>query len=208
MEQEIYDLIQTGDEVQDILNKSEQLPSIEQLTQELNGKADVTDLEEEAADRAAGDAAVGNDLTAGTLVPKLSENLENWNDRDDLAVESSFDDVVRTTAGDESINSELGAQIVSLKAVTDFSASALKATGFNLLRNAVTVSGGGYYFLVPKLTFGNLQNIGSFCNISVGMFQGLFDVALFKLSTGISQTDQSHIIIHCYICGKRSLRRR
>ena len=154
MEQEIYDLIQTGDEVQAILNKSEQLPSIEQLTQELNGKADVTDLEEEAADRAAGDAAVRNDLTAGTLVPKLSENLENWNDRDDLAVESSFDDVVRTTAGDESINSELGAQIVSLKAVTDFSASALKATGFNLLRNAVTVSGGGYYFLVPKLTFG------------------------------------------------------
>ena len=79
MEQEIYDLIQTGDEVQAILNKSEQLPSIEQLTQELNEKADVTDLEEEAADRAAGDAAVRNDLTAGTLVPKLSENLENWN---------------------------------------------------------------------------------------------------------------------------------
>lgn len=99
------------------------------------------------------DAAVVNGLKEGSIVPKLSFNLGNWEDRDALSVEDKWTDKVRTTAGDQSINSAAGAKLVSITPLTDFYAESLKVTGFNLLRNAVAV-GSGYYFLVPKLAFG------------------------------------------------------
>ena len=83
-----------------------------------------------------------------------AKNITSWDERDALAVESSFGTLVRTTAGDESIDSEGGARIVSLVATSDFGAAALRETGFNLLRNAPAV-GAGYYMLLPKMEFGS-----------------------------------------------------
>ena len=95
------------------------------------------------------------DLENGTIVPKLATNLESWEGREDLTVNTTFSEPVRTTAGDASIVSSKGGKIVSIVPRSDFYASALKATGFNLLRNAVQIEGTTkYYFLVPKLIFG------------------------------------------------------
>lgn len=97
---------------------------------------------------------IKNALEAGEITPAMAENLKNWSERTDLAIEDTFTDRVRTTAGDQSINSDAGARLVRIKPVTDFGATALITTGFNQLRNAVAV-GSGYYFLVPKLEFGS-----------------------------------------------------
>lgn len=91
-------------------------------------------------------------LSGGSIVPLLAQTLETWAERQ-ASVDSIFTDIVRTSAGDESIDSSKSARLISLKAKMDFAATALKATGFNLLHGA-TVVGAGYYFLVPKLTFG------------------------------------------------------
>ena len=98
-------------------------------------------------------AAVTAALEAGDITPAVAANLQNWSERDDLAIEDTFADLVRTAAGDQSINSDAGAQLVSIVPVTDFSATALVTTGFNLLRQATAV-GSGWYFLVPALPFG------------------------------------------------------
>ena len=94
-----------------------------------------------------------DELENGTIVPKKAENLENWEDRDELSVEDKWTTQVRTTAGDQSINSKAGAKLISITPLTDFYAASLKATGFNLLRNATAV-GSGYYFMVPAMSFG------------------------------------------------------
>ena len=98
-------------------------------------------------------AAITEALESGTLVPAKAANIESWDERDALAVQSSFDTLVRTTAGDESIDSDGGARLVSLVAKSDFSAAALRETGFNLLRDAPAV-GAGYYMLLPKMEYG------------------------------------------------------
>lgn len=157
MEQEIYDLTQTGDEVQAILNKGQGLPTNEQLNAAFALKADksTTYTKTEA------DAAIATKvnelqtkLEGGNVVPKMAQNLENWEDRDELSVEDDWTGVVRTTAGDQSINSAAGGKLSNIVALSDFFAQSLKATGFNLLRNAVAV-GDGFYILVPKLPFGS-----------------------------------------------------
>lgn len=97
-----------------------------------------------------------DDIVNGTTtVPhaELAENLASWEEQDNLSVEDTFSDVVRTTAGDVSVDSSAAAVLVSIVAKTNFYASALKATGFNLLRGATSV-GTGFYFLVPALLFG------------------------------------------------------
>ena len=111
-------------------------------------KQAVIGLSEELASKASIDG-----LEDGTVVPQLATNLENWENRDEMSVEDKWTGVVRTTAGDQSINSEAGAKLISINPVSDFYAESMKATGFNLLRNAVAV-GSGFYFLVPKLSFG------------------------------------------------------
>lgn len=84
---------------------------------------------------------------------QLAENLKSWAERDALSVTDTFTDAVRTTAGDTSIVSDAGAVLVSIVAKSDFAATRLRATGFNLLHNATGV-GSGFYFLVPALAFG------------------------------------------------------
>lgn len=98
-------------------------------------------------------AAITQALENGQIVPAKASNIASWDERDSLAVKSSFDTLVRTTAGDESIDSDGGANLVSLVAKSDFSVAALRETGFNLLRDAPAV-GAGYYMLLPKMEFG------------------------------------------------------
>jgi hypothetical protein len=64
--------------------------------------------------------------------------------------------VVETTGGDLSIDSSVPATLMSIAAKTDFSATKLIATGFNLLRRATAV-GNGWYFMVPALPYGAIN---------------------------------------------------
>lgn len=105
------------------------------------------------ADVVAGKASIA-DLLSGAIVPALAENLESWAERDSLSVQDTFSDLVRTSAGSTSILSGENAKLVSIAPKSnEFSASAFKASGFNLLHGATAV-GAGYYILVPGLPFG------------------------------------------------------
>lgn len=84
---------------------------------------------------------------------QLAENIKSWAERDALNVGDDWTDAIRTTAGDQSVDSAKGARILSIVAQTDFAASEFKTTGFNLLHDAVGV-GDGFYFPVPALAFG------------------------------------------------------
>ena len=94
----------------------------------------------------------------GTVPAKLAENLESWEgeamSRD--YVQTSY---VETTGGDISIDSSLPANLKSVVPTTDFFASQLISTGFNLLRRATAV-GNGWYFEVPHLV-ATQQSIGT-----------------------------------------------
>ena len=93
-------------------------------------------------------------IVDGTRPVALANNLTSWAERGTLPTEDEWEGVVRTSGGDLSIVSSQGAELISIKAgAGQFKATALKATGFNLLHDAVAV-GTGYYFLVPKMVFG------------------------------------------------------
>jgi len=110
------------------------------------------------AERDAEAAALQTKLENGDVVPALAGNLESWADNN-VPVENNFDDVIRTTAGDDPINSDDGGIVKSIVPVTDFKCTGLLATAENQLRlksnggGAVAV-GAGWYFPVPKLTLG------------------------------------------------------
>ena len=110
------------------------------------------------AERDAEAAALQTKLENGEVVPALAENLESWADNN-VPVENNFDDVIRTTAGDDPINSDDGGIVKSIVPITDFKCTGLLATAENQLRlksnggGAVAV-GAGWYFPVPKLTLG------------------------------------------------------
>lgn len=109
---------------------------------------DITNLQTDVAGLKSGSIPAGLALLA-----QLADNLASWAGRTGLSIDDTFTDTVRTAAGDQSIDSAQQARIVSIFAKTDFSASELRATGFNLLHGATAV-GNGYYFLVPALSFG------------------------------------------------------
>ena len=91
-----------------------------------------------------------SELKDGTLVPAISDNLASWEGEEG---ESEYVQtaVADTTGGTLSIDSEKPANLLSVVPTSDFGATALVATGFNLLRFATAV-GAGWYILVPKLT--------------------------------------------------------
>jgi len=116
-----------------------------------------------AATEAANAAAAGantlqENLENGTVIPALAGNLESWADNN-VPVENNFDTTIRTTAGDDPINSDDGGVVKSIVPITDFKCTGLLATAENQLRlktnggGAVAV-GAGWYFPVPKLTLG------------------------------------------------------
>lgn len=91
-------------------------------------------------------------LETGAIVPDVAKNLASWKGNTQNA-NYTQEGVVETTGGDLSIDSSVPATLMSIAAKTDFSATALISTGFNLLRRATAV-GDGWYFLVPALPYG------------------------------------------------------
>ena len=91
-----------------------------------------------------------SELKDGTLVPAKAANLESWEGE---VGESEYVQtaVVDTTGGTISIDSAKPANLQSVVPTSDFGATSLVATGFNLLRFATAI-GTGWYILVPKLT--------------------------------------------------------
>jgi len=94
-------------------------------------------------------------LQNGEVIPALAENLASWAGSTQNATYTQ-EAVVETTGGDLSIDSSVPATLTSIAAKTDFSATKLVATGFNLLRRATAV-GNGWYFMVPALPFGTIN---------------------------------------------------
>ena len=137
-----------------------------------------------------------NDLKAGILsgdvVAKLAENLESWEgeamSRD--YVQTAY---VETTGGDISIDSSLPANLKSVVPTTDFFASQLISTGFNLLRRATAV-GTGWYFEVPHLV-ATQQSIGTALQNNGVLFtssthENLTPTVYFKpLASGVPESE-------------------
>ncbi len=88
-----------------------------------------------------------SDLNAGNLA-SWAGSTQNANYTQEAVIE--------TTGGDLSIDSSVPATLMSIAAKTDFSATKLIATGFNLLRRATAV-GNGWYFMVPALPYGAIN---------------------------------------------------
>jgi len=91
-------------------------------------------------------------LETGAIVPDVAKNLASWKGNTQNA-NYTQEGVVEMTGGDISIDSRVPATLMLIAAKTDFSATALISTGFNLLRRATAV-GDGWYFLVPALPYG------------------------------------------------------
>lgn len=127
--------VQNLDVKQTTGQSEEDVMSQKAVTDELNGKA-------------VPDGAYEN-MYAG-----LSGNLKSWADRAELAVQDSWQDKIRTTAGDTSIVSSRGGKLVSIIPLSNYRANYLFSYGFNLLTaGAYTQSRDLFYFPVPKLTF-------------------------------------------------------
>lgn len=134
-------------------------------------------------------ATLAANIEAGLIVPALAKNIDSWMHTDAL-VEDRFADLVRTTAGDVSILSDRGGRLKSIVALSDFKATEFRATGFNLLRDAVAV-GDGYFFLVPPMRFGEFGTAAEANGVLFTDTQGenLKPTVYFKpLSEGEPQT--------------------
>ena len=94
----------------------------------------------------------------GTVEAKLAENLVSWAG-ETVSTKYEQTTAVDTTGGTISIDSSVDAELESVVPTTDFFASQLISTGFNLLRHAVAV-GNGWYFEVPHLV-ATQQSIGT-----------------------------------------------
>ena len=108
-----------------------------------------------ATEAAAGANALQENLENGTVIPALAGNLASWAGSTQNA-NYTQEAVVETTGGDLSIDSSVPATLMSIAAKTDFAATKLIATGFNLLRRATAV-GNGWYIMVPALPFGTIN---------------------------------------------------
>ena len=82
-----------------------------------------------------------SDLLDGTIIPKMSMDLQSWKD-EQTPVTNSWDSTIRTTAGDDPINTDDGGVLKGLSAGAgeDFIADAIATTGENQLR--LTSDGG------------------------------------------------------------------
>lgn len=97
-------------------------------------------------------------LESGSVIPAIAGNLESWAE-DVSEVSNSWDETVRSTAGDDPIDTAYGGVLASIVAKADFECDALVTSGYNLLRLAnnggVAVAvGNGWYFPVPHLELG------------------------------------------------------
>lgn len=105
-------------------------------------------------------------LLDGSIPAGLSENIQSWDGRSKNPIDSESKSLIRTTGGDESIDTDGGATLLAVACVgKDFTPLRLISSGRNLLRlqsnNGLAVAvGAGWYFPVPKLTATN-DSIGT-----------------------------------------------
>lgn len=102
--------------------------------------------------------ALLTNLENGDVVPALAGNLESWAE-DVSEVSNSWDETVRSTAGDDPIDTAFGSVLTDIVAKADFKCDALVTSGYNLLRLAsnggvAVAAGNGWYFPVPHLELG------------------------------------------------------
>lgn len=104
-------------------------------------------------------AAIIEALEDGSVTAAVAETLEGWAD-DELSVTDEWEDSVRTTGGDISILTDAGGKLLSIAPRGgSFTMQGIRTSGYNLLRlvadgGIAQAVGGGWYFPVPKLTFG------------------------------------------------------
>lgn len=91
----------------------------------------------------------------GTLPPAVANDIASWKNTNSKVVDTQTESVF-TAGGNESVNSNENARIISLTPGSlTAGAASLVSTGFNLLRNATQIgSSQVWYFLVPYLKFG------------------------------------------------------
>lgn len=123
---------------------------------EANAEWDATKVEEYSLEIE--NKELRQQIEEGDVVAKLAKNLESW-EGESMSRDYVQTSYVETTGGDISIDSSLPANLKSVVPTTDFFASQLISTGFNLLRRATAV-GNGWYFEVPHL-IATQQSIGT-----------------------------------------------
>lgn len=96
-----------------------------------------------------------SDIEDGSKVAGLAAAIASWKNTNSKVVDTQTKPVF-TAGGNESVNSNENARIISLAPGTlTAGAASLVSTGFNLLRNATQIgSGQVWYFIVPYLKFG------------------------------------------------------
>lgn len=102
--------------------------------------------------------ALANKIVSGEVVAALAGNLESW-EEDVSEVSNSWDETIRSTAGDDPIDTAFGGVLTDIVAKNDFKCDALVTSGYNLLRLAsnggVAVAvGNGWYIPIPHLELG------------------------------------------------------
>ena len=102
--------------------------------------------------------ALANKIVSGEVVSALAENLASW-EEDVSEVSNSWDETIRSTAGDDPIDTAFGGVLTDIVAKSDFKCDALVTSGYNLLRLAsnggVAVAvGNGWYVPIPHLELG------------------------------------------------------
>lgn len=145
-------------------------------------------------------------LKSGEVVPALAENLESWAE-DVSEVSNSWDETIRSTAGDDPIDTAYGGVLASIVAKSDFKCDALVTSGYNLLRLAsnggVAVAvGNGWYFPVPHLELGAFGDAtknngvlltdkdGNNINNAAVRFKALADGVPTSVNDGVAATYQ------------------
>lgn len=109
---------------------------------------------------------VKESLEKGNVVPAKADNIKSWSQKAN-DVTSAMTDTVRSTAGDESIDSDNGGVLLGISPNTEFTPSKLVSSGFNLLRllsnNGLckeTADELAWFFPVPHLVATN-DSIGT-----------------------------------------------
>lgn len=110
------------------------------FTTEHTGAWTGEDVEEYSIKDAIGDIDLSlyptkSDLESGIIIPALAENLASW-ENEDTPVTNSWTQTIRTTAGDDPINTDDGGVFKGMNAGNgeDFMCEAVASTGYNQLR--------------------------------------------------------------------------
>ena len=134
---------------------AEEVAELKQAIQDLPDGQAVSATVAEHTTQIAGLQGDISDIEDGSKVAGLANDIASWKNTNSKVIDTQTASVF-TAGGNESVNSNENARIISLvpNSLTAGAAS-LVSTGFNLLRNATQIgSGQVWYFLVPYLKFG------------------------------------------------------